>query len=474
MNFTPTHRDGSVVKLQQSTSATGHPIWLLTTTILASSLAFVDGSVVNVGLSALGATFEASAGDLQWVINAYLLPLSALLLLGGAAGDRYGHARLLIVGTAIFGVASIGCALAPSLKWLLVGRGLQGVGAALLMPNSLAILGEAFSGEARGRAIGVWASVGAVMAALGPLLGGWLIDTVGWRSIFLINLPLATAAIVLAIIFVRDPHRDDTAPTLDLLGGALATASLGTLTWGLTIGSAQPGWTPAALVLMIIGAALMLGFLAVEGFRGEDAMMPLALFGSASFVGITVLTALVYGALGALMVLVPYVLIQAGRYSSAQAGGALVPFATVLALASPVMGAVAGRIGPRAPLTVGPLVVAGGFLLALRIGAMVDYWTSVFPAVLVIAIGMAGAVAPLTTAVLASVDSRHSGSASGLNSAVARTGGMVATALLGSVLGAAGPALLAGFHAVAIVCALVSVAASATAFFLISVGASRK
>jgi EmrB/QacA subfamily drug resistance transporter len=453
---------------------TAYPNWVLTTTILASSLAFIDGSVVNVGLSALSGTFKASASDLQWVINTYLLPLSALLLLGGAAGDRYGHARLLIAGTAMFGAASIGCALAPSLKWLLVGRGLQGVGAALLMPNSLAILGASFSGAARGRAIGIWASVGAVMAAFGPVLGGWLIDTVGWRSIFVINLPLSAAAIVLAIIFIRNQRREDEAPALDLLGGALATASLGSLTWGLTIGSAHAGWTPAALMLILFGIALMLGFLAVERSKSEFAMMPLALFGSSSFIGITALTGLLYGALGALLVLVPYVLIQAGRYSAVQAGAALVPFALVLALASPLIGGVAGKMGPRLPLTLGPLVVAGGFLLALRIEINAAYWTTVFPAVLVIAIGMAGAVAPLTTAVLASVDKRHSGSASGLNSAVARTGGMVATALIGGVLGTAGSALLTSFHTAATICALASVAASASAFFLISVGTSSK
>jgi len=449
-----------------------HPNWVLTTTILASSLAFIDGSVVNVGLPALGATFKASAGDLQWVINAYLLPLSALLLLGGAAGDRYGHARLLIVGTVMFGVASIGCALAPSLIWLLVGRGLQGIGAALLMPNSLAILGAAYSGEARGRAIGIWASVGAVMAALGPVLGGWLIDTVGWRSIFFINLPIATGAIVLAIVFIRNPPHKGLAPALDLFGGALATASLGSLIWGLTIGSARAGWTPVAVSMLIVGGAFMLGFLAVEKSKKDVAMMPLSLFGSSSFIGLTVLTALLYGALGALVVMIPYVLIQAARYSGAQAGAALAPLALVLALASPLMGALAGKRGPRTPLTLGPLVVAGGFLLALRIEADADYWTTVFPAVLVIAIGMAGAVAPLTTAVLASVDKQHSGSASGLNSAVARTGGMVATALLGGVLGATGSALMASFHAAAISCALASVAASASAFFLITAGTS--
>jgi EmrB/QacA subfamily drug resistance transporter len=448
--------------------------WLLLTTILASSLAFIDGSVVNVGLSALGATFHASAGDLQWVINAYLLPLSALLLLGGAAGDRYGHSRLLIFGTAMFGVASIGCALAPSLALLLVGRAVQGVGAALLMPNSLAILGERFSGEARGRAIGIWASVGAVTAALGPVLGGWLIDTIGWRSIFLINLPVATAAIILAVVFVRDAARVPGAPALDLLGGVLATAALGALTWGLTIGSGPAGWSRGALLLLGVGCALMLGFVAVEKSRREVAMMPLALFGSSSFIGLTLLTSLLYGALGALLVLVPYVLIQTGGYSGAQAGAALVPFALILALASPLMGAVAGRLGPRAPLTIGPLIVAGGFLFVLRIGPEAHYWSTVLPAIVVIAVGMAGAVAPLTTAVLASVDNRHSGSASGLNSAVARTGGMVATALLGGVLGRAGPALIGGFHSAALVCAVAALAASASAFFLIAAGAAPK
>jgi EmrB/QacA subfamily drug resistance transporter len=468
MNFACTHCDASIAAQRRAAHDTRHPNWLLATTILASSLAFIDGSVVNVGLSALGATFKASASDLQWVINAYLLPLSALLLLGGAAGDRYGHARTMVLGITVFGAASIGCALARDLNWLLASRGLQGVGAALLMPNSLAILGAHFSGEARGRAIGIWASVGATMAALGPVLGGWLIDTIGWRSIFLINLPLAAAAIVLAIAFVRDARREDNAPPLDLLGGVLATAALGVLTWGLTMGSGPGGWTPSALVLVCAGIALMLGFLAIERSKSEVAMMPLALFGSASFVGITVLTLLLYGALGALLVLFPYVLIHAGRYSSAQAGAALVPFAVVLALASPLMGAVAGRFGPRAPLSIGPLVVAAGFLLIFRIGPGAHYWTSAFPAILVIAIGMAGAVAPLTTAVFASVDSRHTGSASGLNSAVARTGGMVATALLGGVLAAVGPGLVSGFHTAAMVCALASVAASASAFFLIT------
>jgi EmrB/QacA subfamily drug resistance transporter len=450
--------------------ATSHPHWLLVTTVLASSLAFVDGSVVNVGLPAVGASFKASAGELQWVINAYLLPLGALLLLGGAAGDRFGRARLLIAGTALFGAASVACALAPSLVWLLIGRAIQGIGAALLMPNSLALLGGGFSGEARGRAIGIWASAGAAMGALGPILGGWLIDTVGWRSIFLINLPLAASAIVLAIGYVRDARHADKATPLDLLGGLLATAALGALTWSLTIGSGHAGWTFQAVLAACAGVALMAIFLMVERRQGENAMMPLALFGSSSFIGLTALTLLLYGALGALLVLVPYVLIEAAGYSGTEAGTALLPFAVVLALTSPLMGGVAGKIGSRAPLSIGPLVVAGGFLLILRIGPNADYWTTVFPAILVIAIGMAGAVAPLTTAILASVDGRHTGSASGLNSAVARTGGMVATALLGGVIGTEGSALMSGFHAAAVACAIASVAASASAFFLIPAG----
>jgi len=474
MNAAYTHCDVAIAARSSSVRAAGHPNWLIATTVLASSLAFVDGSVVNVGLPAIGATFKASAGDLQWVVNAYLLPLGALLLLGGAAGDRFGRVRLLVVGTATFGAASVACALGPSLFWLLIARGIQGVGAALLMPNSLAILGAGFSGEVRGRAIGIWASTGAVMGALGPVLGGWLIDTVGWRWIFFINLPLAAGAIVLAIMFVRDARHEDKAAHLDLLGGLLATAALGAMTWGLTIGSGHAGWTSAAFLLVCAGVALVLIFLAVERRQGDSAMMPLALFGSSSFIGLTLLTLLLYGALGALLVLVPYVLIQSAGYSGAQAGAALLPFAVVLAIASPFIGAVAGKVGSRAPLSTGSLVVTGGFLLILRIGHNADYWTTVFPAILVIAIGMAGAVAPLTTAILASVDSRHTGSASGLNSAVSRIGGMVATALLGGVLGAAGPALVSGFHAAAIACAIASIAASASAFLLIPANERKK
>ena len=388
-------------------SRSKHPNLILATCILASSLAFVDGSVTNVALPAIGKSLSASSAQLQWVINAYLLPLSALLLLGGAAGDRYGRARLLVGGTVLFAIASAACTLAPNLTVLLIARGMQGIGAAILMPNSLAILGATFTGAARGRATGIWASMGAVMAAIGPVLGGWLIDTVGWRTIFLINLPLAAGAIALALIYVKDVRTEKAA--LDWTGGVLATAALGALTWGLTIGSGPQGWINPAIAAIAAGLVFLLVFVWTQKIKREHAMMPLAMFGSASFIGLTVLTLLLYGALGALMVLLPFFLIKVASFTGTQAGSALLPVAIILTLASPLMGQLAGRIGARWPLTIGPMVVAAGFLLMLRMGVDANYWTDVLPAILVISIGMSGAVAPLTTAVLGSVDGRHTG-----------------------------------------------------------------
>jgi EmrB/QacA subfamily drug resistance transporter len=448
---------------------TDHPRLVLATTMLASSLAFVDGSVVNVGLSAIDASFHADASDLQWVINAYTLPLSALLLLGGAAGDRLGRRLLLIVGIAIFSLASVGCAVAPNLPWLVLSRGLQGVGSAIFLPNSLAILGAAFSGEARGRAIGTWAAAGAIVGAVGPVLGGWLIDTVGWRFIFFLNIPLAVLAIGLALAFVRDVARDEQSQPLDLLGAFVATAGLGGLTWGLTVGSGDAGWTPMALGAFGAGLVMLVVFVWIERRKGESAMMPLALFGSASFIGLTLLTLFLYGALGGLLLLIPYVLIRASSYSGTAAGAALLPLPALLAVTSPLMGGVAGRIGARLPLSIGPLIVAAGFLL-LRVDRDSGYWTTILPAFLLIAAGMAGAVAPLTTAVLASVGPRYTGSASGFNSAVARTGGLIATALLGGVLGSAGETLIGEFHVAVWVGAGLALASSVSAFLLLPTG----
>jgi EmrB/QacA subfamily drug resistance transporter len=443
-----------------------HPRWVLATTILASSLAFIDGSVVNVGLPAIGRSLSADGSGLSWVVNGYLLPLSALLLIGGAAGDIFGRGRLLITGVALFALASVLCALAPNLDVLIAGRVLQGIGAALLMPNSLAILGATFSGEARGRAIGTWAAIGAGAGAVGPLLGGWLIDFLGWRTIFLINLPIAVGAIVLSARYVRDDPNAG-ARRLDLGGAALAAAALTALTWGLTVASAAQGFDLGASAALLVGAFMLAWFLWVERRRGDQAMLPLVLFASRSFVGLTMLTLLLYGALGGLLVLVPYVLIEANGYAATSAGAALLPLPLVIACTSSRMGQLAAKIGPRLPLSIGSLLVAIGCLLALRIAAPGSYFATTLPALLVISLGMAGAVAPLTTAVLASVDPQHTGVASGFNSAVARTGGLIATAFASAVLAAHGPALLSLFRVAALVGAGAAIAAGVSAFFCV-------
>lgn len=415
----PTPCDASAA-LAKSGGASAHPRWVLVATIFASSLAFIDSSVVNVALPAIGRSFAAGPAELQWTINAYLLPLSALLLLGGAAGDHFGRKRLLILGTALFAAASAFCALAPTPTVLLAARALQGVGAALLMPNSLAVLGDAFQGEARGQAIGAWAAIGAIASAVGPPLGGWLVDAVGWRMIFLINLPVAAAAMATAWKYVDESGAGE--QPLDAIGALLATAALGALTWALTLWSGRHVLSVGPLVGAVSGLALLSAFVWHEHHRGERAMMPLSLFAGKSFVGLTLMTFLLYGALGGLLVLLPYVLIHGG-YSPLQAGLALLPLPIVIGLASRLMGRATAKIGPRWPLTVGPLVAAGGFALLVRVDPLASYWTSVLPGALMLALGMAGAVAPLTTAVLASVDSRHTGTASGFNSAIARTGG---------------------------------------------------
>jgi len=435
-----------------------HPRLVLATTIVASSLAFIDGSVVNVGLPAIGHSLTGSAADLSWVINAYLLPLSALILFGGALGDRFGRRRLLNIGVALFAASSAACAMAPTLAWLCVARALQGVGAALLLPNSLAILGGAFEGAARGRAVGIWSASGAMAGALGPVLGGWLIDRVGWPAIFLINLPLAAAAIAIGLHAVRDDSGDARGARLDIAGAVIATAALGALTWALTTGS--NGWSAAALAAAAAGLALGVAFIVAEKRQGDRAMTPLALFGARSVAALNLMTFLLYGALAGYLLLLPYALIEALHYSALAAGAALLPFPLVVGLISPVAGAVAGRIGPRIPLVAGCLLVAAGLLAALLVNTGAGYWTGVLPSVLAVGLGMACAAAPLTTAVLSSVDARHTGAASGLNSAVARVGGVVAIALIGAVLAAHAAALLRAFHLAAIAGTVISAAAA--------------
>jgi MFS family permease len=336
----------------------------------------------------------------------------------------------------------------------------------MLLPNSLAILGASFTGEARGQAIGTWAAVGAAAGAIGPLIGGWLIDMVGWRAVFLVNLPIAAGGFYLGARYLHD-ERGEASADLDWTGVGFATLALAALTWGLTIASAAKRLDGTALALLAGGVAFLSVFLIVEKRKGADAMLPLGLFGSPTFVGLTLLTLLLYGALGGLFVLVPYVLIEAHRYSATAAGAALLPLPLVIALTSPLAGRFAARIGPRLPLSIGPVILAGGCLLAARIGRSGDYWTAALPALLLIAIGMSCAVAPLTTAVLGSVEPKHTGVASGFNSAVARTGGLIATALLSAILANHGAALVASYQTAAMIGAGVALLAGMSAFVFV-------
>jgi EmrB/QacA subfamily drug resistance transporter len=442
------------------------PRWTLVACVLASSLSFVEGSVLSVALPAIRQSYGAGAQEVQWVVNAYLLPLSALLLLGGALGDHFGRKRLLLIGTGIFAITSLICALAPSLPILLTARAAQGVGAALLLPNSLALLNAAFQGEKRGRAVGIWAAAGAAAAAIAPLIGGWLVGSVGWPAIFYINLPLALGAIAIAIRFVQESSEAGAGRT-DYAGALFATTGLGGLTYALTLWSATRHFGGQAAVALAIGVVTLVAFLWNEHRRGNRAMMPLALFEGRCFSGLNLLTFLLYGAFSAAMLLIPYVLISSGGYSPVQAGLAMLPLPVLMTSLSPTMGGLAARLGPRVPLTIGPFVVGIGMALGMLVTEHSSYWTGPFPMILVMAIGMTVAVAPLTSSVLGSVEEHHVAMASGFNSAVARTGGLIATALLGSVLSSEGEQLFAGFHIAMYVSAVVAALSSVIALTML-------
>jgi EmrB/QacA subfamily drug resistance transporter len=447
-----------------------NPRATLTATILGSSLAFIDGSVVNVALPALARELTVSPANVSWMINAYLLPLGVLILLGGALGDHFGRRRLFQIGLAAFTVASLVCAAASSLPWFLAARALQGLGAALLVPNSLAILGGAFTGEARGRAIGTWAAAGALAGALGPIVGGWIVDTVGWRPIFLINVPLAATAGYLAWKYVEERKESNSAAPLDAAGAGLATAALGLLTWALTKAS-ESAEAYSSSWLAAIGGILFLGaFVWHEGRLGDRAIMPLAMFAAPTFVGLTLLTFFLYGSLGGLVVLLPFFLIKIEGWLAIAAGAALLPVPVLIGLGSRLMGRVAARYGERLPLTVGSSLVVVGLALYGRIGTQaINYWLDIFPPTVLVALGMGACVAPLTTAVMTSVDADRVGLASGLNNAVARIAGLIATASLGFVFARqeSTATFMVGFRVAALIGAASAALAAGSALFLI-------
>jgi len=436
--------------------------------VAASSLSFIDGSILNVALPAIRSGTGAGAAGVQWVVNIYTLPVAALILLGGSLGDHQGRRRWLVIGTALFGVGSLICAVSGTLEPLLVGRALQGIGGGLLLPNSLALLNGAYEGEARGRAIGIWAAAGAIAAAIAPLIGGWLVDHVGWESIFYINLPFVAAAILVALTRVSEVREPEKAH-LDAGGATLATLGLGAATYGLTLWSQDFVLTTMASAALAIGAALLVGFVFVERALKDKAMVPLDLFAdNRCFSALNVMTFLLYGAFGGSLLLIPYVLIDSGGYSPIEAGLSLLPLSIMLGAGSPLMGKLAVRLGPRIPLTVGPLAVGAGLVLATRIASGQEYWTHVFPAILVMSIGMTLAVAPLTSTVLAAVGKHQTGLASGFNSAVARLGGLIAVALMGAVLAKHGKEMLEPFAVALIAMGIIAALGGVASWFGLS------
>ena len=415
----------------------------LAATILGSSLALIDGSVVNIALPAIQQALHADAASTQWIVNAYLLLLGALVLVGGSAADLYGRRRIFLVGAAVFTTASIGCGLSPDITTLIISRAVQGFGAALLTPASLAMLGATFDAHERSRAIGMWAGVGALTSAAGPVLGGWLVDHVSWRAIFLLNVPIALAAAGLAAGFACE-SLDGRAKGLDWKGASVIAVGLAAITWGLSAIPASGFHDTAVLGAIAAGAALLVAFVAIEARSGERAMVRLALFRSRNFAAANALTLLLYFALGGALYYLPFGLIRLGGYSATQAGAALLPFALIMGLGAPFAGALADRFGPRPSLSIGPIAAAVGLALLAFADFGKPYWASVFPAICVLAAGMTITVPPLTSTVMGSVGEAHAGIASGINNAVARVAGLLAVAALGAVLFASFSDHLAG------------------------------
>jgi EmrB/QacA subfamily drug resistance transporter len=406
--------------------------WVLAACVLGSSMAFIDSSVVNVALPKMESELQTTLAYMTWVINAYTLCMSALLLIGGAAADQIGRRRIFMIGITIFSIASIGCGLAPTVEILILARAVQGVGAALLIPCSLALIGAAFGEKERGAAIGIWSGASAIAAGSSPLMGGWLVDHVSWRAIFLINPVVAVPTILIALRQVPESIDAEAKKGLDGAGAALAFFGLGLLVYGL-IAASERGWSsPVVLGSILLGAVLLVAFVAAER-RSPTPMMPLNVFTSLTFSGVNMLTLLLYGALGGTMFFLPFLLIQVHGYTATEAGAAFMPFTIILGVLSKWGGGLVDRFGARLPLIVGPIVVAIGVALIGVPGTSGSYWTTFFPPMAVLGLGMAVTVAPLTTTVLNSVAQHQTGVASGINNAVAQVASLLLIAILGTV-----------------------------------------
>jgi EmrB/QacA subfamily drug resistance transporter len=467
MEHPPASVDGAMVRYR---SATGR--WVLLATVLGSSLAFIDATVVNIALPQIGRSLDADAAGLQWTINGYALSLAALILLGGSLGDRFGRKRVFLIGVAWFATASLLCGLAPSIELLIGARVLQGIGGALLTPGALAIIESSYVREDRAKAIGAWSGLGGIGGALGPFLGGWLVEVLDWRYIFLINVPVAAVVLWVTGRHVPESRNPSAARRLDLPGVLAGALGLGGLTYGFTAWPMRGPGDPVVLISLAVGVAGLLAFVLIER-SATDPMVPLAIFGSKAFSGANLVTFLVYAANGGLFFLFVVNLQVVAGFSPLASGIAMLPVTVIMLLLSARSGALGQRIGPRIPMTAGPLICAGALVLMAMIGPGASYLTDVLPAVIIFGLGLTLLVAPLTATALGALDDAYAGIASGVNNAVARAASLLAVAILPLAAGLGSGSLTSSadlhpvYRTAMLICAALMVGGGVLAFFLI-------